>query len=300
MYPYKIITFPDGTGVTLYELFILIGVIGALVMFRILADRRQMPAKMQNLILLGAVAAFVIGYLSAVLFQAVYNALETGKFVIDGGTGATFYGGFIGGAISMLLIYFIGMRILYKEFTTAVRWLPTFANIAAVCIPLAHGFGRLGCLTAGCCHGKFTDAWYGITQWVELSSGHYGWAKVVPIQLFEALFLFALAAALFVLVWKKKGFGLSCYFIGYGIWRFIIEFFRTDDRGASFIPGLTPSQVTALLLILIGSAIIAAYFILLRKKGKNIFLPPDLKTDDRSVSVSEDKEKVDNEKESGA
>ncbi len=38
MYPYKIITFPDGSGITLYEIFILIGVIAALVLFRILAQ----------------------------------------------------------------------------------------------------------------------------------------------------------------------------------------------------------------------------------------------------------------------
>ena len=90
MYPYKIFTFPDGTGITLYEVFILIGVIAALVLFRILADRRKMPAKLQNLILIGAVVAFVIGYLSAVLFQAFYNALETGNFELNGSTGSTF------------------------------------------------------------------------------------------------------------------------------------------------------------------------------------------------------------------
>ena len=55
MYPYKLIRFPDGSGITLYEIFILIGVIAAIVLFRILADRRKMPAKLQNLVLIGAV-----------------------------------------------------------------------------------------------------------------------------------------------------------------------------------------------------------------------------------------------------
>lgn len=284
MYPYKIFTFPDGTGITLYEVFILIGVIAALVLFRILADRRKMPAKLQNLILIGAVVAFVIGYLSAVLFQAFYNALETGNFELNGSTGSTFYGGFIGGAVGMLLIYFIGGRLLFKSMKTSVEWLPTFANIAAACIPLAHGFGRIGCLTAGCCHGGITDAWYGITQWVETASGKYGWEKVVPIQLFEAIFLFLLAAFLFMLVWKKKGFGLSGYLIGYGVWRFVIEFFRTDDRGASFISGLTPSQVTAILMVLIGVVLIAAYYIIRKKKGQDVFIAPDLKENSKKIA----------------
>ncbi len=265
MYPYKLFTFPDGSGVTLYEILILVGVIGALVLFRVLADKRDMPAKIQNLVLIGGVVSFVVGYGCAVLFQAFYNALATGDFVVNEGTGSTFYGGFIGGALCMLLIYFVGGRVVCKSLETPVQWFPVFVNIAAACIPLAHGFGRLGCLTAGCCHGGITDSWIGITQYVEISPGEYGWAKVVPIQLFEALFLFLLASVLIFLVLKKKGYGLSVYLIGYGVWRFVVEFFRTDDRGASFIPGLTPSQTTAIFLIALGAMLIvlAPY---LRKK----------------------------------
>lgn len=265
MYPYQLITFPDGSGITLYEILILVGVIGALVLFRILADKREMPAKLQNLVLIGGVISFVVGYGCAVLFQGFYNALATGKFVLDEGTGSTFYGGFIGGALCMLLVYFVGGKILYKNMQIPLQWFPVFANIAAACIPLAHGFGRLGCLTAGCCHGGITDSWIGMTQYVEISPGKYGWAKVVPVQLFEAIFLFLLAAALIFLVLKKKGYGLSVYLIGYGVWRFVIEFFRTDDRGASFLPGLTPSQTTAIFLVAVGIAlaVLAPY---LRKK----------------------------------
>ena len=62
MYPYKLIRFPDGSGITLYEIFILIGVSAAIVLFRILADRREMPAKLQNLVLIGAVLSFIVGY----------------------------------------------------------------------------------------------------------------------------------------------------------------------------------------------------------------------------------------------
>ena len=111
MYPYKLFTLPDGSGITLYEILIIVGVIAAIVLFRILADKREMPAKLQNLILFGGVVSFVFGYLSAVLFQAVYNALETGEFSLNGQTGSTFYGGLIGGTVCMLLIYFIGGKI---------------------------------------------------------------------------------------------------------------------------------------------------------------------------------------------
>lgn len=279
MYPYKLITFSDGTGITLYEIFILIGAIVALLLIRVLGDKRKMPAKLQNLILIGTVVSIVLGYLSAVLFQAVYNIASRGKFIIDEYTGATFYGGLIGGAICLIVIYLVGGKLMYRETNEHLRWFPTFANIAACCIPAAHAFGRIGCLMAGCCHGGFTDAWYGIEQYVEVSPGVMGWAKVVPVQLFEAIFLFVLAAAVIVLYLKNKPFEMPIYLIGYGVWRFIIEFYRTDDRGTSFIPGLSPSQTTAIFLVAGGIAIVALGLFLRKKYGKYIFLSPAGKQD---------------------
>lgn len=273
MYPYPLITFPDGSGISLYEIFIVVGVIAAIVLFRILADRRNLPAKLQNLILIGAVVSFIVGYFFAVLFQAIYDIAERGAFIIDKNTGATFYGGFIGGAACMLLIYFIGGHLLFKKQNNEhLRWFPSFVNIAAACVPLAHGFGRIGCLFGGCCYGMETDAWFGIPM--DIGTMDHVYVKVVPTQLFEAIFLFALAAFLIWRNWKGKGFCLPTYLIGYGVWRFLIEYLRDDDRGQTFLSFLTPSQLTAVVLVLIGCALIAAYFIIVHKKGKAIFEPP--------------------------
>ena len=97
--------------------------------------------------------------------------------------------------------------------------------------------------------------------------------KMVPVQLFESIFLFILAAVLIVLFFKNKGrhkFPLMpVYCIGYGIWRFFIEFARTDDRGNTFIPFLTPSQLIALLLIVVGVVYFLLWFFKLRKKVEN-------------------------------
>ena len=273
MYPYPLITFPHGSGISLYEIFIVVGVIAAIVLFRILADRRNLPAKLQNLILIGAVVSFIVGYFFAVLFQAIYDIAERGAFIIDKNTGATFYGGFIGGAACMLLIYFIGGYLLFKKQNNEhLRWFPSFVNIAAACVPLAHGFGRIGCLFGGCCYGMETDAWFGIPM--DIGTMDHVYVKVVPTQLFEAIFLFALAAFLIWRNWKGKGFCLPAYLIGYGVWRFLIEYLRDDDRGQTFLSFLTPSQLTAVVLVLIGCALIAAYFIIVHKKGKAIFEPP--------------------------
>ena len=104
-----------------------------------------------------------------------------------------------------------------------------------------------------------------MSQYIEIAQGQYAWRKVVPVQLFEAMFLFILAGVLFWMYWKGRGFELPVYFAGYGVWRFIIEYFRTDDRGASFIPGLTPSQTTAIFLVAVG-ILIAVLAPNLRKK----------------------------------
>lgn len=272
MYPYPLIRFSDGSGISLYEICMLVGVVAAMVLFSVLAERRKMPGKLQNLILVGIVVSVVVGYLFAVLFQAIYNALENGTFIIDENTGATFYGGLIGGALCLVLIYFIGSRLLFHTNQVGVRWFPTLANLAAACVPLAHGFGRIGCLMAGCCHGGETDAWYGIAMDIGVLDGEF--VKVVPLQLFEAIFLFVLAAFLIVRIWQGKGLEAPVYLIGYGVWRFIIEFFRTDDRGASLVPGLSPSQVTAILLVLVGIAIYIAYFVICSKKGRSFFTVP--------------------------
>ena len=273
MYPYNLIKFPDGSGIGLYEIFIVDGVIAAIVLFRILADRRKLPAKLQNLILIGAVVSFIVGYLFAVIFQAIYDIAERGAFIIDSQTGATFYGGFIGGAVCMLVIYFVGGHLLFKkENNEHLRWFPSFANIAAACVPLAHGFGRIGCLCAGCCYGRVTDSWIGIAMYIHGTANPP--VKVIPVQLFEAIFLFALAAFLVWRNWRGKGFCLPTYFIGYGIWRFIIEYFRDDDRGQTFISFLSPSQLTAVLLVLIGVALVVAYFMIVKKKGRDFFAPP--------------------------
>ena len=58
------------------------------------------------------------------------------------------------------------------------------------------------------------------------------------------------------------------------MWLFIIEYFRTDDRGATFVSFLTPSQLTAIVMVLIAAAIFIGYHIIVKKKGKDFFKPP--------------------------
>ena len=103
---------------------------------------------------------------------------------------------------------------------------------------------------AGCCHGKIVDAWYAV--YMPAIS-----AKAVPIQLYEALFLFALFAFFTFRIWKKQSCNLPLYMAIYGVWRFVVEYFRTDDRGSTIVDFLSPSQLIALIMI-VGS--VALFF----------------------------------------
>ncbi len=239
-----------GFSLDLYVVFLCIGIISAIVIFRVFADKKKMYWKLYNFSIIVAVASIISGYFSAVLFQAFYNIAENGKLLINKNTGATFYGGLIGGAACFLLLYFGIGSLLFKKEKQHIKTFFTIADIAAACIASAHAFGRIGCLMAGCCHGGITDAWYGIYM------KNLG-AKAVPLQLYEALFLFALFAFFVYRLLKNKSCNLPLYMATYGIWRFLIEFLRRDYRGSTFVDFLTPSQLIAILMI-IGA--VALYF----------------------------------------
>jgi len=251
MYPYEIIF-----GMNLYDIFLSVGVISALLFARIFADEDKVSAKLFNFILINGIVAIVLGYCSAVLFQAVYNWLDGDAFVINASTGATFLGGLIGGVATFLVGYFFVGRFLFTDHEN-IRYFPRLLDVAAASITSAHGFGRLGCLMVGCCHGAKTDAWYGIYH-VDLEM------KVVPIQLFEALFLFSLCAIIVILLVNKIPGAMALYMCSYGVWRFVIEFFRDDERGSTIIKFLTPSQLVSIVL-LVGSIVVYLFSVKMNK-----------------------------------
>ena len=82
--------------------------------------------------------------------------------------------------------------------------------------------------------------------------GSEGWGYYVPTQLYEALFLFILFG-LFTFLLFKFGFrrNLELYLILYGIFRFVIEFFRADERG-QLVGSISPSQFWSILMVVLG------------------------------------------------
>ncbi len=263
MYPYLILDLGKNLRLGLYDICLMVAILTCLVLYRVFADRQKFKAKVQNFALIVAIAAIGGGYYAAALVQTFYNwnaALASNpeaKFMDFWGTGATFYGGLVGGVLIFIGLYFGLGALLFKKKENIHHFFP-IANIAGAVIPLAHGIGRLGCLFAGCCHGKVCAApqWYTLTFYNLYTDGSVKEFYAVPVQLMEAVFLFALAALLLWRLIKNKHYNLPIYTIAYGAWRFFAEYLRADARGQGIIPFLSPSQQTAILLIAVGVGVI--------------------------------------------
>lgn len=213
------------------------------------------------------------GIFMALLVQSILNyAADPSKpFQL---AGMTFMGGLIGGVVSFLAVWNLYVYVIAPR--TKIKVLKNKMNASLsdalpfipIGIAIAHAFGRLGCLFAGCCYGAPTDGTWG------LACAAYDATLRIPTQLFEMLFLFLLAGVMSLLYFRFKfyyNFGL--YAIAYGIWRFIIEFFRADDRGA-LILGLQPSQFWSIFMVLIGIGYFFLQYYVLKKLMKHPELQP--------------------------
>lgn len=239
MYPYKIFGLFH-----LYGLMIGVGILACFAVLFQFGKKRKIEDRFIDFVFYNAIAAIIVGFGSAALFQATYNYIEDPSQGFDLGGGITFIGGLIGGIVSFL----VGYAIFRKRYRARVT---DIIPIAPCCILVAHAFGRIGCFFAGCCYGKPTDSFLGV---------HFPGVpgKVHPTQLYEAIFLFILFGLCYLLYWKKNfKHNLSLYLIVYGIFRFLIEFLRDDDRG-QFLFGLTPSQFWSIAMIVGG---VAVYFL---------------------------------------
>ena len=251
-----------------YGIMTALGIIAAIVVFYVYTKKKNMPTKVQDFAFFVIIVAIAIGFLFAKLYQAFYDFLDTGTWDFYG-AGITAMGGFLGGAATFVAVYFVAGKFYFKGKFAGLhkREFEKIFCVAPLCIVIAHAFGRIGCLMAGCCHGEFVSK----TEWVIGTVPRYTYSSAthttsfsgyyVATQLFEALFLFALFAVLSVLYFKKyRRLTMPVYLVAYGIWRIIIEIFRTDYRGAEIL-GLYPSQWQSIVFIILGIAVLAFYFI---------------------------------------
>jgi phosphatidylglycerol:prolipoprotein diacylglycerol transferase len=219
---------------------------------------------------------------------------EAGQFT--GLAGMSFHGGVIGGLLGMVIWCLTHKRPLWK-------WI----DAMAVAIPLGYTFGSIGNFLNGELYGRITTMpWGMIFPGAQRFSVSIPWVKDFveqagltiaenarlinlprhPSQLYEAFFE---GIVLFVIMWflrKKKpfdGFMAGMFLIGYGTFRFIIEYFREPDAEIGYIISVTDAstyindsllnismgQVLCFLMIVAGiGLILARYFITKKQKEK--------------------------------
>jgi phosphatidylglycerol:prolipoprotein diacylglycerol transferase len=141
------------------------------------------------------------------------------------------------------------------------------ADMAAPGIALGQAIGRLGCLSAGCCYGRPTTMPWGIRFTDPYAYENVGVPLNIPLhptQLYESMATFLL---FLYLTWRLKrnhrtGQIVLEYLFAYAVLRFVIEFFRDDERGTVLHGLLSTSQFIGIITIL-GSA---AVYIVLRRR----------------------------------
>lgn len=219
---------------------------------------------------------------------------ETKQFT--GLAGMSYHGGFIGGLIGMIVWCVTHKRPVWK-------WI----DAMVVAIPLGYTFGRLGNFMNGELYGRITTVPWGIVfpraerfsysiDWVQDFAATCGMTlaegtKLVnlprhPSQLYEALFEGLLLWTVLWTLRKHKpfdGFLAGCYTIGYGLVRFVIEYFREPDADLGYrisrdgsdaiyintsLLNISTGQILCFLMILGGIGIITTLAILNRKKAK--------------------------------
>lgn len=140
--------------------------------------------------------------------------------------GLVFYGGFL----LSLVAFYLFIRKHHLNF-----WL--VADIFAPLVILGQAIGRMGCFFAGCCYGKPTTLPWGVIFPNLKDTLAPPGISLHPTQIYES------AGDLVVFFWlyttrrKKKYNGqvFKNYVLGYALVRFIVEFFRGDERGPVFL-----------------------------------------------------------------
>ena len=226
----------------------------------------------------------------------VFWPFRNGEFV--GLPGMSYHGGVIG-AIVAGLIYTKVKKISFLR----------FADLITSAIPFAYTWGRLGNFINGELYGRVTTSRMGMVfptaerfstthQWVRsvadtvgivYSPGDYVNLPRWPSQLFEAFFE---GIVLGIILWfvvrkiKKKrnmadGTILASYLMGYGLIRFILEYFRQPDSDIGYVIGhssniylfesvlnISKGQVFCLLMVIGGLALLLCVNLIAKRNRK--------------------------------
>lgn len=189
------------------------------------------------------VFCYVAGYLGARGLNIILAESPDGifDFIFRMGQlgGMVFYGGFLA-----------AMAVGWFEATRQKVDKRALFDLAMPSVMVGLAIGRIGCFLNGDDFGKVAhDAPWATVIFPNLGDG----LPRYPVQLWET------ALALGLATWGVRLLGMKAtrpgsgragllLLIGYALGRFLIEFFRDDDRGWVFVPWLSTSQFISFIL----------------------------------------------------
>jgi len=171
-------------------------------------------------------------FAAGVCRPAERDCLAWAKFY---GGGLTYYGGFLASSATAWWLLKVDRFPFWKA-----------ADAAGIIVALGLGFGRMGCLLAGCCFGKpWPSSWALVfppgspaSEW-QAKAGllEHASQPSLPVhatQIYESAVSFGIAAFLMLYLHERKRYDGHVFiaFVGlYAAARAVLEIWRSDDRG---------------------------------------------------------------------
>lgn len=240
-----------------YGVLLAAAYLAALQLAVVRARRRGLDGtKVMDLGIYLIIAALVGAKLMLVAIDLDYFLAQPRELLSLVRAGGVFYGGLI---TAVVVALWLVRRYGLPMWTTADLFAPGIA--------LGHVIGRFGCLLAGCCYGRPTSVPWAITFTDPVAAANVGTPLGIPLhptQIYDAGA--ELLILILLLVTERRGRTFPgrtfwLYILLYGMSRFVIEFFRGDDRGAVYM--FSTSQFVSLI------AVPLAIAMLLRLRGRS-------------------------------
>jgi phosphatidylglycerol---prolipoprotein diacylglyceryl transferase len=228
-----------------YGLMYLLGFLAAWFIIRHLARRRGLPVSGETLndllfyAIIGLLLGARLGY--SLFYNASYYFSHPLRILAVWEGGMSFHGGLLG-VILAVIIYLRRHRLPLLQ----------TGDLLVAAAPIGLGLGRIGNFINGELWGRVTDV-----PWGMVFPGA-GPEPRHPSQLYEA---FLEGGVLFLILWllhrrnAPAGVPLCSFFLFYGLFRFLVEFYRQPDAHLGFLwGGATMGQLLSLPMILLGGA----------------------------------------------
>lgn len=157
--------------------------------------------------------------------------------------GLSYHGALIGGTLA----------VAFQARRKGIAFLH-LADVLAPSVALAYAVGRLGCFLGGCCYGVPTDLPWACS-FQDPFNQHIHTPPSHPTQIyasFSNLLIFSLLARI-----QKPPHPMGkvfwAYLLFYGVYRFVVEFWRIGATSTVLALGLSDAQWVSIVMIVLGA-----------------------------------------------